>query len=30
MQFSATQIAMIIGGKIEGNADASVASFGKI
>jgi UDP-3-O-[3-hydroxymyristoyl] glucosamine N-acyltransferase len=30
MQFSATQIATIIGGKVEGNPDASVASFGKI
>ncbi|MEI9956445.1 MAG: UDP-3-O-(3-hydroxymyristoyl)glucosamine N-acyltransferase [Ferruginibacter sp.] len=30
MQFSATQIAMIIGGKIEGNPDIAVASFGKI
>lgn len=30
MQFSATQIAMMINGKIEGNADATVASFGKI
>jgi UDP-3-O-[3-hydroxymyristoyl] glucosamine N-acyltransferase len=30
MQFSATQIAIIIGGKVEGNPDASVASFGKI
>ncbi len=30
MQFSAAQIAMIINGKIEGNADISVASFGKI
>jgi UDP-3-O-[3-hydroxymyristoyl] glucosamine N-acyltransferase len=30
MQFSATQIAMMIGGKVEGNPDASVASFGKI
>ena len=30
MQFSAAQIAMIISGKIEGNADTSVASFGKI
>lgn len=30
MQFSAAQIAMMISGKVEGNADASVASFGKI
>ncbi|MBS1510757.1 MAG: UDP-3-O-(3-hydroxymyristoyl)glucosamine N-acyltransferase [Bacteroidetes bacterium] len=30
MQFSATQIAAIIGGKVEGNGDAAVASFGKI
>jgi UDP-3-O-[3-hydroxymyristoyl] glucosamine N-acyltransferase len=30
MQFSAAQIAMIVSGKIEGNADAAVASFGKI
>ncbi|MCW3089163.1 MAG: lpxD [Ferruginibacter sp.] len=30
MQFSAAQIAMMINGKIEGNADAQVASFGKI
>jgi len=30
MQFSATQIATIINGKIEGNADATVSSFGKI
>jgi len=30
MQFSATQIAMIIGGKIEGDPDVAVASFGKI
>ena len=30
MQFSATQIAMIIGGKVEGNGDTTVASFGKI
>ncbi len=30
MQFSAAQIAMIIGGKVEGNAEVSVASFGKI
>jgi UDP-3-O-[3-hydroxymyristoyl] glucosamine N-acyltransferase len=30
MQFSATQIALLVGGKVEGNADAAVASFGKI
>ncbi len=30
MQFSAAQIAMMINGKIEGNADMTVASFGKI
>jgi len=30
MQFTAAQIALIINGKIEGNADASVSSFGKI
>lgn len=30
MQFSATQIAIIIKGKVEGNADIAVASFGKI
>ncbi len=30
MQFSAAQIAMIIGGTIEGNAEAAVTSFGKI
>ena len=30
MQFSAVQIAMMIDGKIEGNADMTVASFGKI
>lgn len=30
MQFSAVQIAMMINGKVEGNADATVASFGKI
>ncbi len=30
MQFSAAQIALIIPGKIEGNPDASVDSFGKI
>jgi UDP-3-O-[3-hydroxymyristoyl] glucosamine N-acyltransferase len=30
MQFSATQIAALINGKIEGNANASVNSFGKI
>lgn len=30
MQFSAAQIAMMIDGKVEGNADTMVASFGKI
>ena len=30
MQFSADQIAMIIGARIEGNPNATVASFGKI
>jgi UDP-3-O-[3-hydroxymyristoyl] glucosamine N-acyltransferase len=30
MQFSAAQIAMMINGKVEGNAAAMVASFGKI
>jgi UDP-3-O-[3-hydroxymyristoyl] glucosamine N-acyltransferase len=30
MEFSAAQIAMIIGGKVEGNAEATVGSFGKI
>lgn len=30
MQFTAAQIAMMINGKIEGNADTAVASFGKI
>ena len=30
MEFSAAQIAMMINGKVEGNADASVNSFGKI
>lgn len=30
MQFTAAQIAMIISGKVEGNADAAVGSFGKI
>jgi UDP-3-O-[3-hydroxymyristoyl] glucosamine N-acyltransferase len=30
MQFSAAQIAVLINGKIEGNADAVVSSFGKI
>lgn len=30
MQFSAAQIAMIIGGKVEGDPNAAVASFGKI
>src|SRR5689334_24650281 len=30
MQFTATQISILINGKIEGNADAAVTSFGKI
>ena len=30
MQFTAAQIAQIINGRVEGNADASVSSFGKI
>ena len=30
MQFSAAQIAMMVNGKIEGNAEMKVASFGKI
>ncbi len=30
MQFSAGQIAMMINGRVEGNSDALVASFGKI
>lgn len=30
MQFSAAQIALIISGKVEGNADTAVSSFGKI
>jgi UDP-3-O-[3-hydroxymyristoyl] glucosamine N-acyltransferase len=30
MQFTAAQIAVLVNGKIEGNADASVTSFGKI
>ena len=30
MQFSASQIALLVNGNIEGNATASVASFGKI
>jgi UDP-3-O-[3-hydroxymyristoyl] glucosamine N-acyltransferase len=30
MQFSAAQIAMMINGKVEGNPEAAVASFGKI
>lgn len=30
MQFTAAQIALIINGRVEGNADAAVASFGKI
>lgn len=30
MQFSSAQIAMMIGGKVEGNAEIAVSSFGKI
>jgi UDP-3-O-[3-hydroxymyristoyl] glucosamine N-acyltransferase len=30
MQFTATQIAQIIGGTVDGNADIAVSSFGKI
>jgi UDP-3-O-[3-hydroxymyristoyl] glucosamine N-acyltransferase len=30
MQFTATQIALIISGKVEGNPDTAVGSFGKI
>lgn len=30
MQFTAAQIAMMINGKVDGNADTTVASFGKI
>jgi len=30
MQFTAAQISMLVNGKIEGNADAAVSSFGKI
>lgn len=30
MQFSAAQIALLINGKVEGNANATVSSFGKI
>ncbi len=30
MQFTAAQISILLNGKIEGNADATVASFGKI
>jgi UDP-3-O-[3-hydroxymyristoyl] glucosamine N-acyltransferase len=30
MQFTAAQIAVIINGKVDGNADTAVASFGKI
>jgi UDP-3-O-[3-hydroxymyristoyl] glucosamine N-acyltransferase len=30
MQFSAAQIAMMINGRVEGNAEATVSSFGKI
>src|SRR3954470_19538126 len=30
MQFTAAQISILLNGKIEGNADATVSSFGKI
>src|SRR6476646_9523274 len=30
MQFTATQISILVNGKIEGNADAAVGAFGKI
>src|ERR1700745_2455527 len=30
MQFSASQIAMLINGRVEGDANASINSFGKI
>ena len=30
MQFTAAQISILVNGKIEGNADATVSSFGKI
>jgi UDP-3-O-[3-hydroxymyristoyl] glucosamine N-acyltransferase len=30
MQFTAAQIALLLNGKVEGNADATVSSFGKI
>jgi UDP-3-O-[3-hydroxymyristoyl] glucosamine N-acyltransferase len=30
MQFSAAQIALMVGGKVEGMADTMVSSFGKI
>ena len=30
MQFKAAQISALINGKIEGNPDATVSSFGKI
>jgi UDP-3-O-[3-hydroxymyristoyl] glucosamine N-acyltransferase len=30
MQFTAAQIALIVNGKVDGNADVAVASFGKI
>lgn len=30
MQFTAAQIAMMVNGKVEGNADAAVSNFGKI
>src|ERR1043165_1989197 len=30
MQFTAAQIALLLNGKVEGNAEATVSSFGKI
>jgi UDP-3-O-[3-hydroxymyristoyl] glucosamine N-acyltransferase len=30
MQFTAAQIAILLNGKVEGNAEATVSSFGKI
>ena len=30
MQFTAAQIAVLVNGKVDGNADIAVASFGKI
>jgi len=30
MHFTAAQISLLLNGKIEGNAEASVASFGRI